>query len=87
MPESDTHRLVAEVTDGETLSITVESNGTTYEDTEVDIGLLIQNQKFVSSFERPILSLLTLSQRTQASEGSTGEFEEDELEDLPSADA
>lgn len=87
MPD-EPHRLIAEVEDGK-LSITVESGGQEYENIESAIDILLRNQQFVGSFERPILTLLTLynreqEERVESQAGDDGEFSNTEIEDLPS---
>lgn len=51
-------------TDRSQITITVSKDGTTYEDLTVDVETALQNQKFVTMFERPILTLLMLHDQT-----------------------
>lgn len=89
MSDTDNPRLIAEVdadSDDPTLSIKVESNGTTFESIESDLGLLLSNNKFVETFERPVLSLLVLFQQEYAEAQETTQptdLGDPELEDLP----
>jgi hypothetical protein len=55
--------LTATIDDGK-VNITVEDGDDTYEDLTVDVGMALQNQKGVTMFERPILTLLTLHGQT-----------------------
>lgn len=69
--------------DTESLTISVSDDGKKYEHIEVDADILIQNQQFVTSFERPILTLLTLYQREQQPDTDVEDIAEEDLADLP----
>lgn len=81
--------LTAEITTGETpeLHVTVANGDGTIEESTADLALLIQNNQYVSSFERPVLSLLSLYEREvaaeQVGEQPTEEIGNGEIQDLP----
>lgn len=68
-------------TESNTVTITVAENGVEYERIESDVEILTQNQQFVTAFERPILTLLTLYERRR--QQNVGDVPDADLEDLP----
>jgi hypothetical protein len=76
-------RLDATVENGDLSIVVKDSDGEIRDSITTDAAILTQNQQFVTSFERPILTLLTLYQREQAEVAENGEgFENDEIEPL-----
>jgi hypothetical protein len=68
-------------TESETVEITVTDGNQEVERIESDVDILTQNQQFVTAFERPILTLLTLYER-ERQQNVEGVADAD-LEDLP----
>lgn len=76
--------LEATVRDDELAIVVRDSDGTERERIEAEASMLRQNQQFVSSFERPILTLLTLYDRERESrETELEEIADAEIQDLP----
>jgi len=71
--------LEAEVSDDDLTIVVRDSDGNERERIEGEASMLRQNQQFVSSFERPVLTLLTLYDRER-------ESQEDKLEEIADAD-
>lgn len=72
-------KLKAELQDDELTLVVTDDNGEERERIEAEASTLRQNQQFVSSFERPIITLLTLYDREQQSV-------ETDIEDIADAD-
>jgi len=76
--------LDAEVSDDQLTIVVKDSGGNERERIEGEASMLRQNQQFVSSFERPILTLLTLYDREQQqAETDIDELAEADIPDLP----
>jgi len=63
MSNTDSPTLTAtinDVDDNPTVEITVAQDGREIETVTSDVDILLQNNQFVKSFERPVLTLLTL---------------------------
>lgn len=76
--------LEATVEDDELAIVVRDSDGTERERIEAEASMLRQNQQFVSSFERPILTLLTLYDREQQqAEADVEDIAGAEIPDLP----